>query len=84
MFSKSVEALNIERPVEVLTNGHALRFDPEVMQFCRKEKITQFMPPPVTQLLDQVMLIKKMRFMDILGEILDTWTTKEMLVIAVK
>ena len=42
MFSKSVEALNIERTVEVLTDSHASRFDPDVMQFCRKDKINQF------------------------------------------
>ena len=42
----------------ILTDGHSSRYDADVMHFCRKEDICQFMGLPdtneLTQLLDQV------------------------------
>ena len=48
----------MQKPIFVLTDSHSSIYDEDVMQFCRKEDIHQFMGPPdtteLTQLLDQV------------------------------
>ena len=58
MFAKAVKQNKVQKPVVVLTDGHSSRYDADVMQFCRKEDIHQFMGLPdtteLTQLLDQV------------------------------
>ena len=58
MFAKAVKQNKVQKPVVVLTDGHSSRYDADVMQFCRKEDIHQFMGLPdtteLTELLDQV------------------------------
>ena len=48
----------MQKPIAVLTDSHSSIYDADVMQFCRKEDIHQFMGLPetneLTQLLDQV------------------------------
>ena len=48
----------IEKPVVSLTDGHSSRYNLDVLRFCRRAEVNQFMAPPdsthVTQLLDQV------------------------------
>ena len=47
-----------KRPVVILTDGHSSRFNPEVMRYCRNKQLHQFLSPPdttgLTQLLDQI------------------------------
>ena len=58
MFAKAVKKNKVQKPIIVLTDDHSSRYDVDVMQFCRKEDIHQFMGLPdtteLTQLLDQV------------------------------
>ena len=58
MFAKAVKKNKVQKPIIVLTDDHSSRYDVDVMQFCRKEDIHQFMGLPdttePTQLLDQV------------------------------
>lgn len=58
LFDKVLTEKKVQKPVVVLTDGHASRFDPDVMRFCREHEIYQFLSPPdttnVTQLLDQL------------------------------
>ena len=48
---------NKKRPIVILTDGHSSRFNPEVMKYCRKKQLNQFLSPPdttgLTQLIDQ-------------------------------
>ena len=58
MLDEYITEKKIQRPVVLLTDGHSSRFSVEVLTFCRKRQIHQFVSPPdttsVTQLLDQI------------------------------
>ena len=58
LFDDYLTDNNIERPVVMITDGHSSRMDLEVLKFCQDKQIYQFVSPPDTtgllQLLDQV------------------------------
>ena len=39
---------NIKRPVVVIADGHASRFDEKVMSYCKEKDLRQFILPPDT------------------------------------
>ena len=43
-----LESANKKRLVVILTDGHSSKFNPEVMKYCRKEQLHQFLSPPDT------------------------------------
>ena len=57
-FNEYLVEAGIEKPIEVLTDGHSSRFDESVLQFLQQEQIHLFVGPPdttgATQLLDQI------------------------------
>ena len=54
MFAKAIKQNKVQKPIVVLTDGHSSRYDADVMQFCRKEDIHQFMGLPETTELAQL------------------------------
>ena len=70
MFAKAIKQNKVQKPIVVLTDGHSSRYDADVMQFCRKEDIHQFMGLPETTELAQLFAnlhaaiqIKKTKFL---------------------
>ena len=57
-LDKIIQVKGIVRPVVVIADGHKSRFGDDVMSFCNKSNMDQYLLPPdtsgVTQLHDQV------------------------------
>jgi len=57
-FDEYLDKEKIQRPVVLMLDGHASRFDIDVLRFCREKQIHVFLSPPdttgLTQPLDQI------------------------------
>ena len=87
-FKKAILEKEGKLPVISLTDGHSTRFDPEVLRFCRKSEINQFLGPPnttsSTQVLDQLFALLHAAYNDQRDLLFDEGVNRErfMLILA--